>query len=147
MHQLEAASLFPVFEGGIWNSQEDQISCSPRTAIVLLLCSSGTKSWHAREASLVKVSRTHLPVFIYPASTETARRPVSPAELAASARTHMHTHTNKNTQSDARAPYLRNSCRQVSQKRCPQVETCTGSRMALLQSGHWKRRFGFSRNL
>lgn len=43
--------------------------------------------------------------------------------------------------------YLRNSCRQVSQNRCPQVDTWTGSRIALLQSGHWKRRFGFSKNL
>lgn len=43
--------------------------------------------------------------------------------------------------------YLRNSCRQVSQKRWPQVDTWTGSRIALLQSGHWKRLLGFSRNL
>lgn len=44
-------------------------------------------------------------------------------------------------------PHLRNSCRQVSQKRWPQVETCTGSRMGFPHSGHSSRRLGFSRNL
>lgn len=46
-----------------------------------------------------------------------------------------------------KASYLRNSWRQVSQNLWPQVETCTGSLMALLHSGHWKRLLGFSRNL
>lgn len=54
-------------------------------------------------------------------------------------------HTHKKTHIDT--AYLRNSCRQVSQKRWPQVDTWTGSRIALLQSGHWKRLLGFSRNL
>jgi len=44
-------------------------------------------------------------------------------------------------------PYLRNSCRQVSQNLCPHVETWTGSLIALLHRGHWKRLLGFSRNL
>lgn len=44
-------------------------------------------------------------------------------------------------------PHLRNSCRQVSQKRWPQVETCTGSRMGFPHSGQSSRRLGFSRNL
>lgn len=43
--------------------------------------------------------------------------------------------------------HLRNSCRQVSQKRWPQVETRTGSRMGFPQSGHSTRRRGRSSSL
>lgn len=46
-----------------------------------------------------------------------------------------------------RGAHLRNSCRQVSQKRCPQVETRTGSRMGFPHSGHSTLRRGRSSSL